>query len=87
MFSIILWCLLAYFVYRFVVGFLIPVIRVTRQVKRQVNDFKQQAQQAYSTQQDAFHQQRSQNTQESKPQQPAPGKGDYIDFEEVADRG
>lgn len=88
MFSYILGALLLYFLYRFIVGFLIPVFRVTRQMKRQVRDFQQQANQQFSGQQH-FDQQSNYNAHSSSTHasqsKPAPKKDDYIDFEEIKD--
>jgi hypothetical protein len=50
--QILLGLLAAYILYNFIFKFLIPVIRVTRQVKRQVRDFQQHA----NTQQGGFQQ-------------------------------
>ena len=87
MFSYILWALLAYFLYRFIVGFLIPVFRVTRQMKKQVRDFQQQANQQFTGQQE-YHQQSTYNSNaatstSSAQNKTAPKKDDYIDFEEI----
>ncbi|MET0242590.1 MAG: DUF4834 family protein [Flavitalea sp.] len=40
--QILLWAFVAYLLYNFIFKFVIPLVRVTRQVKRQVRDFKQQ---------------------------------------------
>jgi hypothetical protein len=81
MLRVILWILLAYFLYRFVFNFLLPIFKVGRQMKRQVKDFQSQMNQAQQQQYQHNHQ------QQAAPQQPAkPSKeksGDYIDFEEI----
>lgn len=83
MFSVILWILLGYFVYRFVFNFLLPIFRVSRQMRRQVRDFQNHMQSAQNQQQQyqqntstARDQQRSSSTSKEK-------AGDYIDFEEI----
>ena len=50
MLRVILWILLGYFLYKFVFGFLVPVFRVSRQMKRQVRDFQQHMQDAQNQQ-------------------------------------
>jgi Sec-independent protein translocase protein TatA len=64
---------LIYFLYRFIVNFLIPVGRTTREIKRKMNEFqnRMQEQQGFGPQQ--------QPETEKKPAK----AGDYIDFEEV----
>jgi len=73
----IFWFLTIYFLYRLVFNFIIPVWRVSRQMKGQVRDFqeKMNAQNASAAQ--------PQSTPANKPTQSAATKGDYIDFEEV----
>lgn len=79
MLSVILWILLGYFLYRFVFGFLLPIFKVGRQMKRQVREFQSQMNQAQ--QQSGYQQQAaSQQTQASSPKEKT---GDYIDFEEI----
>lgn len=70
----IIYVLLAYFLYRFITGFLIPVFRTGKQIKKQFNDMQQR-----------MHDQMN----EQKPPSPSTNDkskttaGDYIDFEEV----
>ena len=81
MLRVILWLLVGYFVYRFVFGFLVPIFRVSRQMKRQVREFQSHMQQAQQQQYQGHSQQ-----QASAQQRPAPTQkkaGDYIDFEEI----
>jgi Sec-independent protein translocase protein TatA len=67
-----------YFGYRFLFEFLLPVIKTTRQVKRQFDAVKEQ-------QQEFFRQQsRQQQAQpETQKKSNAPTDDDYIDFEEI----
>lgn len=78
MLKYIFWFLTIYFLYRLVFNFIIPVMRVSRQMKGQVRDFQDQMnarnQQATS---------QSTNTRTETNSQPKPKEGDYIDFEEI----
>ena len=63
-----------YFAYRFIVNFLIPVVKTTRQVKKQFDSVREQQQQPH---------------QHQKPK-PSPvqkdnkaGDNDYLEFEEI----
>ena len=87
MFTIILWAIAVYFAYRFIVGFLLPVFKVTRQMRGQVRAFQEEA----ARQQQQYYQTHtstntSYSTSNQQPQQkPAASEkeGDYIDFEEI----
>jgi len=71
--QILIWGIVAYFIYKFLTGFIFPLVKVTRQMKRQVREFKHHAEQ--QTQQHS-----------SDNNNPTPKKektGDYIDFEEI----
>lgn len=75
---ILLFALLAYFLYKFVFGFLIPVIRVSSRMKRQVREFQRQANSQFeNSQKDNIKQEKT------PPQEKA---GDYIDFEEIKEK-
>ena len=63
-----------YFAYRFIVGFVVPVYKTTKQVKKQFNAMREQQEQ-YAP--------RPTPTPEKKPQ--GVDKSDYIDFEEIKD--
>jgi hypothetical protein len=79
---ILLYALLAYFLYRFVVNFLWPVFKVSRQMRKQVREFQRHAQQ----QAENYSKNNSANTHSAPSQAPQAQKakaGDYIDFEEV----
>lgn len=83
MLRVILWILLGYFVYRFVVNFLWPIFKVSRQMRRQVKEFQSHMQQTQnqSQQQQPFQQS---TTAQQRPVTPPRAKADdYIDFEEV----
>lgn len=71
----ILYILLGYVLYRFITGFLIPVFRTGKQIKKQFNEMQQR-----------MHEQMQQQSSAPPPQQQAAKKspsGEYIDFEEV----
>ena len=76
MLQYIFWTIVIYLLFRFIFNFVVPVIRVGRQMRRQMNDFQQtmhsqqQPQGNYSDQKDAE-------------QKPRKRSEDYIDFEEV----
>ncbi|MEY4627962.1 MAG: hypothetical protein RLZZ595_288 [Bacteroidota bacterium] len=63
-----------YFAYRFIVGFVVPVYKTTKQVKKQFNAMREQQEQ---------YAQGPTPTPEKKPQ--GVDKSDYIDFEEIKD--
>ena len=79
--------LLIYMAYRFIVGFLIPVFRTTRQVKRQFRDMQEKMQEHYSGN---IHENQSSSFNNSpQTERPAPkksAKDDYIDFEEIKEK-
>lgn len=75
MLRVFLIALLLYFLYRFVFNFLIPVIRTTRRIRRTMQDMQQPMQ--------GFQQQHHGPQNNAEQAQPTPGKGDYIEFEEV----
>ncbi|KYP15655.1 hypothetical protein [Flavihumibacter sp. CACIAM 22H1] len=83
MLKTVLLLLLAYIAYKFIVGFVIPVTRATRSVRRQ---FKaaQEEMEARMQQQGQYQPNNSTGSPNaSHSQRPAPSKGDYIEFEEV----
>jgi hypothetical protein len=82
MLRVILWILVGYFVYRFVFNFLLPIFRVSRQMKRQVREFQSHMQQAQQQQYQANGQQQAAPHQQ-RPAHPTEKAGDYIDFEEI----
>jgi len=73
----LLYALLAWFLYKLIFGFIIPVYKATRQMKKKFREMHDQMQQEEMKQKD-FHQQPAGPQPSSK--SPA---GDYIDFEEV----
>ncbi|NII24272.1 DUF4834 family protein [Pseudoflavitalea sp. X16] len=89
MLRVFLWILLGYFLYRFVFNFLVPIFRVSRQMKQQVRDFQNhmQAQQQQHQQQQSYQHsntaQRQQAPSSTSSHSPQEKSGDYIDFEEV----
>jgi hypothetical protein len=90
--------ILIYLLYRFIAGFLIPVIRTTSHVRQQFNNMNQQANQQGQTPNQpppGFGGQNGQQSTASNAQGPTPNAqrsnqssgtskvGEYIDFEEV----
>lgn len=80
MFKYILLAFTIYFAYRFIVNFLIPVVKTTRQVKKQFDSVREQ--QAY--------QQQTQQPRQYQQAKPSPGPknskasdSDYLEFEEI----
>lgn len=72
----ILYILLGYVLYRFITGFLIPVFRTGKQIKKQFNEMQQRM----------HDQMQQQSSSTPPPQQQAAKKspaGEYIDFEEL----
>jgi hypothetical protein len=82
---ILLYILLAYFLYKFVFNFLVPIIKVSWRVRRQVKEFQRRHQQ----QQDPLEQNESATNRQSSASNGAtakPKSGEYIDFEEVKEK-
>jgi hypothetical protein len=81
---LLLWILLAFFIYKFVFGFLAPLLKMTWRMRRQIKEFQRQHQQ----QQDPLQQNTASGRQSSANNDPAPKAktGDYIDFEEVKEK-
>lgn len=72
----ILYTLGFYFLFRFITGFMIPVVRTTLQLRKGFKAAKEQME-------DAIRQQQAAGSQ-PPPQRPAKtNDGDYLDFEEV----
>lgn len=66
--------LLLYIGYKFVFGFVIPLLNTTRQMRNQVSEMTRRMQE----------QQRQQEVQQNQSKQtPKPASEDYIDYEEV----
>jgi len=85
MFRYILLAFTIYFAYRFIVNFMIPVVRTTRQVKKQFDSvreqqaYQQQAQQP-NNQQQAYQQQAQASTSRKTTKA---SDEDYLEFEEI----
>ncbi|MBN8788895.1 MAG: hypothetical protein J0I84_17560 [Terrimonas sp.] len=79
MLKFILYIILGYFLFRFITGFVIPVFRTGKQIKRQFNDMQQRMEEQMRQQQAAA----ANNAPQAEKQSPATPVGDYIDFEEV----
>ncbi|WEK37079.1 MAG: DUF4834 family protein [Candidatus Pseudobacter hemicellulosilyticus] len=84
-FKLILWAVGIWFLYRFVVRFLIPVVRVGRQMRQQVKGFRDMMdqQQAQQQTQQGYQQSAASAQASQQPEPPKQKAGEYIDFEEV----
>lgn len=78
MWKFILYTFLFYLLFRFITGFLIPVFKTGKQIKRQFNDMQQRMEEQMKQQQAA----EANTKQAEKSPSPRPA-GEYIDFEEV----
>lgn len=78
MFKYLFWAIAIYFLVRFIVNFIIPVYRATRQMKDQVRGFQERMQEQQAPQ-DNFRQNSAAQKQSTSPIK----EGDYIDFEEI----
>lgn len=82
--QILIWAFVAYCIYKVVFGFLLPVFRVTRQMKRKVREFQSQAE--ANGQFRNFQKDNISKPQERPAEKPAQKAGDYIDFEEIKEK-
>ncbi len=73
--TILLYALLAFLLYKFIFGFIIPLWRTTRQIKKSFREMRDKMEGMGG---DPFH-----PGQPGQPADKAPKQGDYIDFEEV----
>jgi len=79
---ILLYILLAIFLYKFVFGLLVPIVKMTWRVRRQVKEFQRQ----HQGQQETAHNGASANNASTTGGGAAASTskaGEYIDFEEV----
>ena len=81
--NFLFWLILGYLAFPFLVGFLIPMIRTTRQVRRSFREMNQRMQDQFGGQPGAGH--TSDNRKAAPSSERAPSKDDYIDFEEIKD--
>ena len=77
MFKILLFALLAWFLYKLVFRVIIPVYRTTKQVKRQFREMKEKMD-AHQARQNGY----ARPEEVKKPTVKTPA-GDYLDFEEL----
>lgn len=82
MLKTVLLLLLAYIAYRFIFGFVVPVTRATRTVRRQFKAAREEME-ARMQQQGGYHENSAQPDPLRNTPSSAPSKGDYIEFEEV----
>lgn len=81
MIRILLWVIVAYIIYQFVFKFLIPLITVSRQMKRQIRDFQQQS--GFGQENYRPYNQQHRASEEKKKDDKV---GEYIDFEEIKEK-
>lgn len=72
---IVFYILLGYLIYRFITGFLIPVFKASRQIRRQFSDMQEHMQEQMQS--------RQQTTPEPNSGKPKNQVGEYIEFEEL----
>jgi hypothetical protein len=75
--QVFLLILLAYFLYKFIFGFILPIYRTTKQVKKQFGEMKEKINEQFGQTNNY-----SQTTTTEVPPPKSKNK-DYIDFEEV----
>ena len=78
MLSFIFFAFLAYLLFKLVFGFILPVYRTTKRVKKSFRDMHQKMQEQQAQGRQATPQAPRQTTKKAT-------AGDYIDFEEVKD--
>ena len=78
---LILWVFLAYMIYIFIFRFLVPVFRVSRQMKNNIKNFQDQMQnqEELNQTQAGFGSNNGKEAVKDK-------TGDYIDFEEIKEK-
>jgi hypothetical protein len=76
MFETLVEFFLFYLLYKFIFGFVIPIYRTTREVKKKMNEFQQNMHKTAENN-------RTSNESAAKPTASKPPKEDYIDFEEI----
>ena len=80
-----LYILLAIFLYKFVFNFLVPVLKMSWRVRRQIKEFQRQHQQQESPFQQNTTTSGRPASSANNAAAPTPKGGEYIDFEEVKD--
>jgi hypothetical protein len=70
----VLYAFLLYIGYQFIFNFLVPVLRVTKKVKKGFREMQRKMEEQQNT---------GAQAQKSTPSRPAPPAGDYIEFEEL----
>ncbi|TCJ17043.1 hypothetical protein EPD60_06955 [Flaviaesturariibacter flavus] len=82
MLAVLFYIFLAYLLFRFVFGFLVPIIRTTRQVKRGFREMNERMGSFGGQHPEDLHSAQAPG-QRSQVNSKAPSKDDYIDFEEI----
>lgn len=83
--EIIFWAIVLYIFYKFIFGFVLPLITATNAVRVKMKNMREQQGSGVGEeyQQRQGYQQTSQNNPSYSQQQSTRPKGDYIEFEEV----
>ena len=76
---ILLFSLLAYFIYKMVVGLIIPVFKTTRKMRKEFNEIKSRMNSFTNDQ----HQEKKGQFKSKEPPATQSKPKDYIDFEEI----
>ncbi len=79
MFTTLIWFLIIFLLFRFVFGFVIPLLTTTRQLRSKMKDMQQNARNFKTNTSSDYNS----NTREKEQKRSTPAKGDYIEFEEV----
>ncbi len=82
MLKVILYALLAWFLYNLIFKFIIPVYRASRTMKKQFAQMQQQFQQQQQTH-ESVNQGRFTQTKQAQSPPPQKHSDDYIEFEEI----
>ena len=81
MVAIIFWIITCYLLYKFIFGFVVPLVSATRQVRTKMKDMQQNVED-FQKAQNAGNSP-TENTSGPYSFKPNASKGDYIDFEEI----
>lgn len=75
---LLFWFIILYFLLRFIIRVLIPVVTATRNVRSKMNDINENMEGFNATHSSTANKQPSKNNADT-----SSAKGDYIDFEEI----
>ena len=81
MVTLLFWLITCYLLYKFIFGFVVPLVSTTRQVRAKMKDMQQEVQ-GFQKSENAHGPKTAANSNTYSYKQ-SPSKGDYIDFEEI----